>query len=237
MSTLIFDIETVGEEWSRLDDVTKESLVRWVKKASRDREEQKVLTEDVVSGLGFSPLTGFLVALGIYDLEREKGTVYYVGNGEDTVVGEFRYRPRTEAAMLEEFWSGITQYDTFVTFNGRAFDIPFLFHRSLIHNIQPTRNLLEGRYPYQQKSCRHVDLEDELTFYGAMQRRPNLHLFCRAYGIKSSKGEVSGDKVATLYKEGRLFDIARYNAEDLRATKELYLRWKRGVSSWDKSGA
>jgi uncharacterized protein YprB with RNaseH-like and TPR domain len=234
MATLIFDIETVGEEWHDLDATTKEALLRWVKRTSRSAEEQALLTADIISSLGFSPLTGFVVALGVYDLERDRGVVYYLGEGDDKEEENFNYKPRTEATMLGEFWLGAEQYDTFVSFNGRGFDVPFLFHRSAIHGIHPTKNLLEGRYPNQQRSCRHVDLQDELTFYGAMQRCPSLHLFCRAYGIRSPKEEVSGDEVAALYREGRLLDIARYNAEDLRATKELYAKWKQGTAQWER---
>jgi 3'-5' exonuclease len=181
-----------------------------------------------MEGLGFSPLTGQLVALGLYDLERAKGVVYYVGRGdeEDFTEEGYSFRQRSEKDILADFWEGAKSYDTFVTFNGRGFDVPFLFHRSAIHGIRPTKNLLEGRYPYQQKSCRHVDLQDELTFYGAMSRRPSLHLFCRAYGIESPKGEVSGDDVAELFREKKFRDIASYNAKDVVATTELYLKWR-----------
>ena len=67
---------------------------------------------------------------------------------------------------------------------------------------------------------------DQLTFYGAARFRKSLHLFCRAFGIESPKASgTTGDDVATLYKEGKYLDIARYNAGDLRATAALYKRW------------
>lgn len=229
MSTLIFDIETIGEEWESLDETTKQVLTRWVDRVSTSGEERASLVADIKNGLGFSPLTGEIVALGLYDLERKQGVVYYQGDqgvedeGDESTA--FTYRVRSETELLRDFWDGARHYDTFVTFNGRAFDAPFLFHRSVAHGIVPTMNLLEGRYPYQQHSCRHVDLLDELTFYGAMKKRPSLHLFCRAYGIKSPKGEVGGDEVARLYAAKRYLDIARYNAGDIIATKELYERW------------
>ncbi len=227
MKTLIFDIETVGEDWVSLDEVTKSSLTRWADRSAKNKDERKALQTDIESGLGFSPLTGFVVAIGIYDLERKAGVIYYTGNGskEDDQVGEFTYKQRNEQQMLEEFWEGAKHYDTFVTFNGRGFDVPFLYHRSVANSIKPSQNLLEGRYPYQQKSCRHVDLQDELTFFGAMQRRPSLHLFCRAFGIESPKGEVGGDDVAELYYDGNLRAIAEYNAKDVVATTALYKKW------------
>lgn len=236
MSTLIFDIETVGEKWEGLDEVTKDTLTRWLKKTARTREEEESLLEDIKNELGFSPLTGMIVALGLYDCERKQGVVYYQGRKsvEDFLdpTTHFTYRVRTEAELLADFWDGARHYDTFVTFNGRTFDAPFLFHRSVACGVVPTQNLLEGRFPYQQRSCRHVDLLDELTFFGAMARRPSLHLFCRAYGIKSPKGEVNGDEVAGLFAAGHYLDIARYNAADVLATKELYERWRRATQNF-----
>lgn len=228
MSTLVFDIETVGEDWNSLDEVTKKTLTRWVVRSSKTDNEKEAILQDIRLGLGFSPLTGFVVAIGIYDLERGKGAVYYSGNGDekDEEIADYVYKQRSEAEMLSEFWAGVEHYDTFVTFNGRVFDIPFLLHRSVVHEIKPTKNLLEGRYPSQQVSCRHVDLQDELTFFGAMTRRPNLHLFCRAYGIKSPKEEVGGDDVAELFYQKKFRDIARYNARDVVATSELYKKWQ-----------
>lgn len=228
MSTLILDIETVGENWSELDETTESVLTRWVNRSTKNEDEKKALLLDIENGLGFSPLTGFIVAIGLYDLERQKGVVYYTGdsNTPDVEDGEYTYKERSEKEMLAEFWDGAKHYNTFVTFNGRCFDIPFIIHRSIAREVKPTKNLMEGRYPYQQRTCRHVDLQDELTFFGAMQRRPSLHLFCRAFGIESPKGEVSGDDVAELFLQKKFSDIAMYNARDVIATTALYKKWQ-----------
>ena len=236
MTTLLFDIETVGEKWEEFDEVTKGVLMRWIDKTARTREEKNALQIDLESGLGFSPLTGFVVAIGLYDLERERGVIYYTGEGseKDEVVGSYTYKQRNEREMLAEFWEGAKHYDTFVTFNGRAFDVPFLLHRSVVQGVKPIKNLMEGRYPSQQHNCRHVDLQDELTFFGAMSRRPSLHLFCRAYGIESPKTEVSGDDVAELFASKKFRDIARYNARDVVATTALYQKWLEYLSFKEK---
>ncbi len=226
--TLVFDIETVGEEWSALDETTQEMLSRWVDRTITEPDAHEAALRDLREGLGFSPLTGSVVAIGLYDLERARGVVYYVSDSpeDDREDGDFVLKSRSEAEMLEDFWEGAREYDTFVTFNGRGFDVPFLNLRSAIHSIRPTQDLMEGRYLYQQKRARHVDLQDQLTFYGAMHRRPSLHLFCRAFGILSPKAEgIAGDDVAELFKAKRFDDIARYNARDVIATTELYKRW------------
>ena len=97
----------------------------------------------------------------------------------------------------------------------------------MVHNVVPTKDLLSNRYLSMQRGVAHIDLMDQLTFYGAARFRKSLHLFCRALGIESPKaGGTTGDDVATLYKEEKYLDIARYNSGDLFATAALYRRWK-----------
>lgn len=226
--TLIFDIETVGEAWEGIDAVTQSGLARWIERTTNTGAQRELLLADLKASLGFSPLTGSIVAIGLYDLERAQGAVYYIGHEaeSDEEVGDFVLKVRSEAGMLAEFWEGALEYDTFVTFNGRAFDMPFIMHRSAIKEIRPTRELMKYRYLAQQSAPFHIDLQDELTWYGAMSRRPNLHLFCRAYGITSPKSEgIDGHDVAGLFADKKFRDIALYNARDVVATKQLYEIW------------
>lgn len=80
MATLVFDIETVGESWDALDATTKSVLSRWIRRTAKNEEEHEVEMKDLREGLGFSPLTGHIVAIGLYDLERKQGVVYYESN-------------------------------------------------------------------------------------------------------------------------------------------------------------
>ena len=227
MSTLVFDIETVGESWSTFDEVTKKTLVRWIDNSSSSETEKSSLVQAVKNQLGFSPLTGSIVSIAIYDVERELGAVYYVGNGDESDFSDdsFSYKQRSEKEILEDFWESARSYDTFVTFNGRQFDIPFLLLRSVARESKPTIEISQKRYLSQQSHPYHVDLQDELTFYGAMKRRPQLHLFCRAFGIDSPKDDVSGDDVAKLFRNKEFKKIAKYNAKDVVATTALYKKW------------
>jgi len=130
--------------------------------------------------------------------------------------------------MLQKLWDIAEKYDTFVTFNGRQFDVPFLMVRSAVHGIRPSKNLLANRYlNVQPSNARHIDLFDQLTFYGALRRKGGLHLWCRAFGIESPKAQgVDGNDVKALFENGKSTDIARYNARDLRATYELYMKYQ-----------
>jgi len=235
MTKLIFDIETVGEDWEDYDEITKKVLTRWLKKEAFSEDEYEKALEDIKNGLGFSPLTGEIVAIGVLELETNKGAVYYQSPDkkiEDFEEEDIKFRALSEKDMLEKFWHGIIEYPEFISFNGRAFDVPFLMFRSAVHKVKPTKDLMSNRYLNSQKfNAQHIDLLDQLTFYGAVRRKPSLHLVCRALGIKSPKGEgVTGDEIKNLFKEKEYLKIARYNSWDLRATKEVYERWNNYIN-------
>ncbi len=227
---LIFDIETIGENFDELDETTQDSLTRWIKKESDSEEEYKIALEEMKDGLGFSPLTGQVVAIGVLDVEKDKGAVYYQNpsnHGEVSEENGIKLQAMSEKEMLEKFWAGAEHYEEFVSFNGRAFDVPFLMVRSAVHGIRPSKDLMSNRYLGLQKySAKHIDLLDQLTFYGAVRKKGNLHLWSRAFGIKSPKEEgITGEDVGKLFKEKEFLKIAQYNVGDLRATKELFEYW------------
>lgn len=241
MATLIFDIETVGEDFSVMDETTKESLTRWIKREAYSEAEYEAQLRDLEEGLGFSPLTGQIVALGVLDAERERSAVYYQpgsGKKEDFEEDGCKYEALSEKGMLEKFWEIARKYDTFVTFNGRSFDVPFLWTRSAVCGVKPTKNLMANRYLGSQPwNAKHIDLFDQFSFYGSVRRKGSLHLWTRAFGIESPKNQgVTGDDVRGLFREGKCQEIARYNARDLRATLALYRRYRDYFTFLDERG-
>jgi len=231
MRSLVVDIETIGEHFDALDTVTQNVLTHWIEREAQNEEEYKNSLEDLKNGLGFSPLTGEIVVIGMHDVERSKNVVYFQAPGQS--LGEFEeggivYKQKTEKEMLADFWDGASQYETVITFNGRAFDIPFIMIRSAIHGIRPSKDFMSNRYLKLQKfSASHIDLLDQLTFYGSVRKRGGLHLWCRAFGIESPKADgIDGDDVNGLFGNKQYIDIARYNVRDLEATRKLYDYWK-----------
>lgn len=232
--SLIFDIETVGQDFEEMDQTTQESLTRWIKRqADGDEKKYNALLADLKEGLGFSPLTGEIVAVGVYDDTQNKGVVYFSAPDkqiDEYTEADFTFKPREEKEMLTNFWEGAKKYQEFVSFNGRSFDVPWLLIRSAVHKVKPTIDLMANRYLNYQGRVKHIDLQDQLSFYGAVRRRGNLHLYCQAFGIRSPKAEgITGDDVGRLFKEKKYKEIAEYNSWDLLATKELYDRWREYV--------
>lgn len=227
---LVFDIETIGEEFDSLDKATQENLTHWIEREAEDKDEYNRLLDELKNGLGFSPLTGQIVAIGVLDIDKEKGGVYFQSPGLKTEKFEengIAFESLDEAGIIRKFWEISRQYQVFVTFNGRGFDVPFLMTRSAVHKLLPSKNLMAGRYLNQQHAdAIHIDLQDQLSFLGAVRRKGSLHLWCRAFGIKSPKAEgITGDDVSLLFKKKKYLEIARYNVGDLRATKELFQIW------------
>ncbi|MEK7507651.1 MAG: ribonuclease H-like domain-containing protein, partial [Patescibacteria group bacterium] len=135
-SKLIVDIETIGEDFNTLDEATKDVLTRWIKKESDDESDFSVALEELKNGLGFSPLTGEIVAIGVLDYYKNEGVVYFQAPGQkikESSEEGITFKQIPEKEMLEKFWDGARHYQHFITFNGRAFDIPFLMIRSAIH--------------------------------------------------------------------------------------------------------
>ncbi|HXK40896.1 MAG TPA: ribonuclease H-like domain-containing protein [Candidatus Paceibacterota bacterium] len=229
MPKLIFDIETVGVEFDSLDDKSQELLLRFAE-----------TPEDIMAvkeGLGFSPLTGQIVAIGVLNPETAKGAVYFLSPDDGVEKQEkdgVQYIPhKSEKDLLKSFWDASAHYDQFITFNGRGFDAPYLMIRSAINKIKPAKNLMTYRYESEQygKIITHLDLLDRLTFFGAVRRKGGLHMWCRAFDIKSPKSEgVSGEDVARLFKDKEYMKIAEYCFDDVLATEKLYEYWEKYIN-------
>src|SRR4030043_1167216 len=217
MSRVIFDIETFGKDFESLDKATQEYLLRYA--------ATKAEKEEVKDSLSFFPLTGEIITIGLLDPDKNSGIVFFQTAGDPLLPFEednVRYETGTEKEILKKFWNVIKKYDKFITFNGRGFDCPFILIRSAVHKIKPKKDLMPNRY-----NDTHIDLLDQLTFYGASRRRFNLDMWCKTFGIKSPKEDgITGDEVKELFKAGKYLDIARYCIGDLRATRELLYYWE-----------
>lgn len=216
MKRIVFDIETVGVDFSTLDKISQEYFLRFADTPEKIKEAQDALS--------FYPLTAQIVAIAMLEMDSGLGAVYYQngsGPSQKTKEGDIVFVSGTEQDILSHFWRQLERYQQFVTFNGRCFDCPFIMIRSALNKIRATRNLL----PYRYNPVEHVDLLDQLTFYDAMKRRFSLHMWCQAFGIPSPKHDMTGLQVREFFNKGHYQEIARYCMKDVAATKELGLYW------------
>lgn len=238
MQSLVFDIETVPLSFDEsFDDTQKEYLLRNCK------TEEEIETQKRFGAL--NPLLGRIVCIGIYIPESKKGAALYLDStdAEDTIEHDdmqIKYKSfADEAELLTHFWQGLEErrYQSFISFNGRNFDCPFLMLRSAVLGVRPSINLMSGtrwtfRVTGKNYEVEHVDLADKLVFgngfdkNGAM-RKFNLDFYTKAFGVSSPKsGGITGYEVPQFFAEGRSREIAEYCMRDVRSTGELYEKWQ-----------
>lgn len=240
---LVFDIETIPEDFNLLSESQQEYLLR---RANDDEEILKRKNE-----MALSPLTARVVCIGMMPIEikdnsaesiedrfEAKSIAYMLDDSlEDeqfvkTTLSDGNTAFRlNEKSLLDAFWKQLAKNPSakLISFNGRNFDAPFLMLRSAKLGIRPSRNLMSGtkfNYPL------HTDLIDELTFYmptlSGATRRYNFDFFARAFGITSPKSEgIDGSLVSEFFHNGKIDEIAEYCLRDVKATWELYLYWEK----------
>ncbi len=227
---MVFDIECVGVDFDTLDAVAQHNLLRYAKTDDEQQAEKE--------RLALYPVTGLIVGIGMLNPDTNKGKMLYLVDGDydkgQHYNGETLYVPcASEKELLTKFWEDVAQYDQIISFNGRGFDAPYIIIRSMVHDLAMRKDLMPNRYgDYRTGFNAHLDLADQLSFYGAM-RRFSLHLFTTAMGITSPKQEgddgatIDGLAVQRLFAQKQFDVIADYCMRDVVATAELYRRWTR----------
>ena len=232
MARLVFDIETSALPVESFDEVQQEYLFR---EAQRLPEEtaRNARRADIQQMFSLWPLTARVVCIAMLNAETQRGQVLFTADDFDEDTAEdtpVKFVPcMDESELLAAYWDVAKHYDGIVTFNGRGFDVPFLYLRSALLNIPISRKEWLG---YRFATEPHCDLAEQLSFYGVSgregaARRFNLDFYCKAFGIESPKGHgVTGMDINRLMEEGRHREIAEYCLRDVRATVELYRIWK-----------
>ena len=232
MAKLVFDIETSALPIEAFDDVQQEYLFREAGKLS-DELARKARQTEIQQQMSLWPLTARVVCIAMLNVESSRGQVlfiadHYEADGDEAGSVEF-VACVDEMELLNAFWDVAKHYEAIVTFNGRSFDVPFLYLRSAVLRVAISRKDWLG-YRFQTEP--HCDLAEQLTFYGVSgregaARRFNLDFYCKAFGIDSPKGHgVTGLDVGPLLAAGRCREIAEYCLRDVQATVRLYEMWK-----------
>lgn len=232
MAKLVFDIETTALPVEQFDETQQEYLFREANKLP-DPQAREIKREEIQRFFSLWPLTAQVVCVAMLNAETLRGQVLFTADDYDASEdepGPVEFVPCVdEAELLGAFWDVAPHYDSIVTFNGRGFDVPFMYLRSATLNVPITRKNWLG-YRFQTEP--HCDLAEQLTFYNVSgrdgaARRFNLDFYCKAFGIDSPKEKgVTGADVGKLMEQGRYRDIAEYCVGDVRATVELYQVWK-----------
>ena len=193
MPTLVFDIETSALPLEHFDEAQQEYLFREADKIE-DSLQKEARRGELARMLSLYPLTSTVLCIAMVNADTGRGKVLFTA--EDEEAAELATNETVEfipcvdeTDLLQQFWEFAPKYDRVVTFNGRGFDVPFLYLRSALLNVPISRkDWLGYRYAFEP----HCDLADQLTFYGVSgrdgaARKFNLDFYCKVFGIESPK--------------------------------------------------
>lgn len=122
-----------------------------------------------------------------------------------------------EKEMLVNFWSVAKDADLFIGHNVMEFDLRFIYKRSIINGVKPSRELSFARY----RSEPIFDTMKEWEKWGAMGI--SLHKLSIALNISSPKEEgIDGSKVYDYFLAGKGDEIIDYCKRDVEATRAVY---------------
>lgn len=214
---LLFDVESVAD--GRLIAASRYPEERLSPEQAIEKFRQELV---ITTGKDFIPYTYHLpVAVVIAKIRADYSLIEIVSLDQPL---------HRSHVMTRHFWHGweVYQRPTWVTFNGRGFDIPLMEQAAFRFGVSVPHWFNVNERSYQQYRNRyniqsHLDLHEFLTNYGSTWFRGGLNLAAHLLG-KPGKMMVQGDMVQDLYAAGRLTEINDYCRCDVLDTYFVFLR-------------
>lgn len=196
---LFLDIETLPAPGDKID------LLKTLWEESRQKHDSK-LQNGVNDFDTFFRNTSF---------QGEFGRIFCIGYAIDDKEADALTGDETE--ILKKFWQLAKEANLFIGHNVMDFDLKFIYKRSIILGVKPTRNLSFARY----RGDPIFDTMHEWEKWSG--RGAGLHRLTLAMGLESPKGEgIDGSKVYDHFIAGKGEDIIRYCKRDVEATRKVY---------------
>jgi predicted PolB exonuclease-like 3'-5' exonuclease len=191
MKICFMDIETVPTDQSLQENGLLDSQIQ--------------LDEaDLIKKLSLSAATAKILCL-CYAIEPPVGSEVQVFEGEETEI-------------IKNFWKLAVDCNLFVGHNILDFDLRFIYQRSIIHQIKPSRDLPFARF----RNAPIFDTMHEWSKWG--REHASLDLLSRTLSIPSPKETLDGSKVYPYYRAGKIADIVKYCKYDVDSVRQVYRR-------------
>ena len=197
MKILFLDIETVP---------TQEALMEIQIKDSQHEADEPT----IIKRLSLSALTARILCIG-YSIEPPPEAPVDILHGDETEI-------------LRNFWRLATDISLFVGHNILDFDLRFIYQRSIINQIKPSREIPLSRF----RSSPVFDTMHEWSKWG--RDFVKLDALAKSLNIPSPKEDLDGSKVFEYYQAGNLSDIHEYCKRDVETVKRVYRRMTFSVS-------
>ena len=191
MKILYFDIETVPTDQSLKEHGLLEAQIQ-------------IDEAEIIKKLSLSAATAKILCLG-YAIEPS------LTNTVDVLQGE-------ETDIIKNFWKLAADCNLFVGHNILDFDLRFIYQRSVIHQIKPSRDIPFSRF----RNAPIYDTMHEWSKWG--REHTSLDALAKALGIPSPKENLDGSKVYPYYRAGKLGEIIAYCKRDVDSVRQIYHR-------------
>ena len=128
-----------------------------------------------------------------------------------------------ECKILEDFWLRMRRFnvnrDRMVGHNILGFDLPFIYKRSRILGVEPTRWLSMAKY-------RSQPVYDTMREFDCWNWGPSTSLdsLARAMGLEGKGGGIDGSKVYDYWRDGRHQELRAYSMGDAILARQVYGR-------------
>ena len=197
MNKLFFDIETVPAEEE------KHYILKSIHQRKIENGKKVPELDEFLSHTTFDGAFGRIICLS-----------YAINDGDTASLSG------QEDDILKKFWDIAKSVSLFVGFNVIDFDLRFIYQRSVVLKVKPTRYLNFARY----RSDPIYDVMKEWSKWN-MSENISLDSLSLALGIPSPKnGEVEGKNIAQAFKDGRIKEICEYCEKDVDVTRQIYKR-------------
>lgn len=210
MNKIFLDIETIpAEDKSRT--VLEFLFERKLKKKSKKRETIEKEGDDAKNINKFEDYiinTSFDGGFG-----RILCIAYAINDKPVQVI----CNPENERKTLEDFWSVAKSCDLFIGHNVMDFDLRFIYQRSIVLGVKPTKDLSFARY----RSNPIFDTMKEWSKWD-FQNNVGLEHIALALGLPTPKDGIDGSEVYTFFKNGYVKEICDYCMRDVETTREVY---------------
>ena len=123
-----------------------------------------------------------------------------------------------EKEIIQSFWKLAGESNLFVGHNVLDFDMRFIYQRSIIHQIKPSRDIPFARF----RNNPIYDTMQEWSKWG--REHVSLDALSKALGIPSPKESLDGSKVYPYYRAGKLAEIYEYCTRDVDTVRQVYRR-------------
>lgn len=124
-----------------------------------------------------------------------------------------------EKQILKDFWDLAVDVDLFIGHNILNFDLKYIWRRSVILGIKPSREISFARF----RSDQVYDTMQEWNKW-EFGEKTSLNLLAKILDLPTSKDKMNGSEVQKFHEDGRDNEIYEYCKKDVELTRKIYYR-------------